>query len=392
MVQVLELNTLRDASEDAADSASLPARICVSGKLRDFSGIWPRSNEQGAARCFAFQRADILELLCQTLIADRKADPLFVAILGNDGDPLALVPLAIERQKQARVLTFLDGGLSDYNAPVLFPAVRSWDKKVIETIWRGIREILPPFDMAIFEKMPERVFDLANPFVALSTSTHPVSGHAITLSGTWDELKNRLPHRENARYQIRRLNKLGKLSVEVADTSEKYDFLLDALMRQKSQRYLETRGVDGLDRPGYRACLQQAKRLLSPEGPVRLLGLALDGRIIAASWGYVVGRRFYYLMLSFEGGEWRTYSLGRLMLNSLIEWCHAQGLEALDCGVGDEEFKLEYCDVSTPLHDAEIPITGKGRLHLLMRNIKRRLIKTKLWAILRPIIKGRRRK
>lgn len=372
-------------------SASRPARILVSNQLNDFAGIWPSSERPLPARYYAFQCSDILQLLCNTLIAARGAEPFFIAILAADDTPLALIPLSIERQNQTRILRFLDGGFSDYNAPVLYPAARDWDESVVRVIWQAILQLLPRFDIALLEKMPDRVLDFPNPFIALRTARHLASGHAISLRGTIEELRRKLPHRENSRYQVRRLNKLGTLSFQVAETHERYEVLLEALMRQKSHRYLQTRGVDGLDRPGYRAYLQDAKRLLAPAGPVRLCALALDDKILATSWGYIVDSRFYYLMLSFEGDEWRTYSLGRLMLNSLCEWCLSQGLSALDCGVGDEEFKLEYCDVLTSLYDAEISTSVKGQLYLLMRSTKKTLVETKLWALVRPFVKGARR-
>ena len=393
MVQVFDLGKLGDTGRHRVSaSASIPVRICVSSQLREFADIWPRSDKLGAARCYAFQCADILELTCETLILAQKAQPLFVAILGANDDPLALLPLCIETHNRTRVLTFLDGGFSDYNAPVLFPAAQNWSVEIARTIWLVLRRILPQFDVAIFEKVPERIFELENPLILLGTSVHPASGHGVTLPGTWDALKGQLPRRENARYQTRRLNKLGKLSFAVADAPEKYDEFLTALMRQKSQRYLETRGVDGLDRPGYRDFLRKAKYYLSPAGPVRLCALKLNDIVIATSWGYVVGGRFYYLVLSFEGGDWRQYSLGRLMLDGLLEWCIAQGLKVLDCGVGDEDFKLEYCDISIPLRQVEIATTIRGRIYLLMRNARRELVRTKLWAALRPMIKRSGRK
>jgi CelD/BcsL family acetyltransferase involved in cellulose biosynthesis len=389
MIRSLDLSAMRNSAWEAMPaSASRPARILVSSQLSDFAQTWPRSDRQGPARCYAFQCSDVLQLLCDTLIAARGAEPFFIAILAENETPLALIPLSIERQNQTRILRFLDGGFSDYNAPVLYPAARDWDKQVVSVIWQAVQQLLPRFDIALLEKMPDRILDFPNPFMSLQTARHPVSGHAISLAGTIEELRRKVPHRENSRYQLRRLNKLGTLSFQVADTPERYDAFLEALMRQKSDRYLQTRGVDGLDRPGYRACLHDAKRLLPPAGPVRLFALTLDDKILATSWGYVVDSRFYYLMLSFEGGAWRTYSLGRLMLNSLCEWCLSQGLSALDCGVGDEEFKLEYCDVLTSLYDAEIPTSINGQLYLLMRSTKKTLVETKLWALVRPLVKG----
>jgi len=54
-------------------------------------------------------------------------------------------------------LRFLDGGLSDYNAPVVFPPVRDWDTKTVRSIWNALRKHIPAFDIAILEKMPDRV-------------------------------------------------------------------------------------------------------------------------------------------------------------------------------------------------------------------------------------------
>src|SRR5437016_1475346 len=90
--------------------------------------------------------------------------------------------------------------------------------------------------------------------------------------------------------------------MEVADTEQKYGHFIEALIRQKSERYLQTLGVDGMDRPGYRAYLREAKRLLMPAGPVCLLGLMLEGKIIATSWGYLADRKFYCIMFGFDGG------------------------------------------------------------------------------------------
>ena len=109
---------------------SLPARICITSDIRDFAGFWPRSDRLGEARCYPFQCYEILELQCATIARARNAEPVFVTVLGQSDEPLALFPLSIESDseftralRQIRVLRFLDGGLSDYNAPVVFPAV-----------------------------------------------------------------------------------------------------------------------------------------------------------------------------------------------------------------------------------------------------------------------------
>ena len=130
----------------------VPAQIWLSEDIRDFAAFWPRTTELGAARSWVFQCADIVEVWCDTIGTARHIQPLFVAVVDAESRPLALFPLGIERRQGARVLTFLDGGVCDYNAPILFPAARHWDPPIVRAIWRALAKALPPFDIAILEK------------------------------------------------------------------------------------------------------------------------------------------------------------------------------------------------------------------------------------------------
>src|SRR5439155_15054110 len=147
-----------------------PDQIWLTHTLSDFNNFWPRSQQLKAARCYAFQCADILEVRCKTIALARKIETLFVAVVDAESNPLMLLPLGIERRHGVRILTFLDGGLSDYNAPVVFPATRDWRGDDVRMVWRGLQHILPSFDIAILEKMPERIGDLPNPLILLGTS------------------------------------------------------------------------------------------------------------------------------------------------------------------------------------------------------------------------------
>jgi len=359
-------------------SASAPAEICLTTELRDFAGFWPRSDRLGSARCYAFQCAEILELQCETFARVQNAEPLFVAVLGQSGEPLALIPLCLHRYsrftrifcifKQTRVLRFLGGGLTDYNAPVVFPPVRDWDIETVRTIWKGLRKVLPAFDIAMLERMPDRVLDLPNPLIMLGTSSRGESGHAMTLSGTWQDFAGRLPNRHTLRNRISRVSERGKLTFEIAETSDQYDAFLEGLIRQKRRRHLETQGVGVPDGPGYRAYLTMAKRLRYPSGPVCLFALKVNDCIIATIFGYVVGSRFSAEIFSFDTA-WRSYSPGRISFIKMFEWCFAKGLDVFDFGAGDEAYKNGYCDVAIALREAAIPANAKGVLLLCGRTV-----------------------
>ena len=263
--------------------------------------------------------------------------------------------------------------MSDYNAPVLFAPAGDWDATTVRMIWQAMRQIRPRFDFAIFDKVPDRVGDLANPLRYLVTSPYSVSGHAITLSGTFDNFEAKLPHRRSLQKATRRLCQQETPIFDIAKTPEQYDIYIEALIRQKSRQYLETWGWDGLDRPGYRQYLRKARRLVYPSGPVCLFALKVNGTIIATTWGLVAWSRFYGNMKAYEGGEWRRYSPGRILFNKIIEWCFANNLALLDCGVGDAADKEEYCDVTTTLYQVGLPVTMRWHFRQFMRNVPSRI-------------------
>ncbi len=186
-------------------------------------------------------------------------------------------------------------------------------------------------------------------------------------------IRSKLPHRRSLQKATRRLCQQETPIFDIAKTPEQYDIYIEALIRQKSRQYLETWGWDGLDRPGYRQYLRKARRLVYPSGPVCLFALKVNGTIIATTWGLVAWSRFYGNMKAYEGGEWRRYSPGRILFNKIIEWCFANNLALLDCGVGDAADKEEYCDVTTTLYQVGLPVTMRWHFRQFMRNVPSRI-------------------
>ena len=387
MITTFNLRGLRGWQNKAGlHPVSAPAEMWITNDIADFAGFWPRSNRLGNSVCYAFQCADILELHCETFIPALNAVPWFVTIANQNGAPLALFPFMIEHTRRIRTLRFIDGALSDYNAPVLFPSALEWNVEDFRMIWRSLQKGLP-FDIAVLEKVPERIGEIDNPMTLLTKSPQGQSCHFFRLSGTWKDISTRFPRRKELERKARRLSQRGPIAFEVAETPERYDALIAVLMRQKTQRDLDARGYDSLDRPGFRAYLRAARRLVYPSGPVALFALKVNNDIIAAHWGYIVNSRFSSLIPSFEGGEWYGYSPGFLLADMIFQWCLARGLTIFDYGVGDEPYKREYCDLSTLLYCAEIPSTIRGRLYPELRLIKQHLVKTRPWAWARAIKK-----
>jgi CelD/BcsL family acetyltransferase involved in cellulose biosynthesis len=347
-------------------------RVSVSRSLRDCEAWWPRSGARGDASCYAFQYADVLDVWCDTLGAANQIEPAFVTVFDASGKPALLLPLGIEERNGVRMLRFLDGGVSDYNAPVVFPEAADWGPEAASALWSLLRRKLPPFDLAMLEKMPDAVGDLRNPLSGLATAPHAESCHVARLEGSWERFaRGHIKKPSDSRRRRRNLEKLGTLRFAVAaNAAERADFVA-AMMRMKRDKFIETKGYDVFTDPGFGDFYREATRRLGADGPVHLSALLLDDRILAAHWGYIADDRFYHLMPAHESGEWRSYAPGRLLNEWLLQWACESGLKDFDFGIGDEPYKSDYCDVNVPLRDAILPVNAKGRLAAAMLEVKR---------------------
>jgi CelD/BcsL family acetyltransferase involved in cellulose biosynthesis len=362
-------------------------QVQVSATLAPFAALWPRSDRTGAGCCTVFQCADILDVWCDTIGRARAIAPVFVAVFAGE-TPAMLLPLGIATRGSVRVLTFLDGTVSDYNMPVLFPAAAGWDAAAAARAWAAVAEALPPFDVALLEKMPAAFDGVPNPLVHLATGRYHESCHVMSLGGTAEEVARRFPNGADSRRVRRRLEALGPVTFTIAQDEAARQEILAAMMTMKRRRFIETKGYDVFAEPGYSAYYEAATRQLGT-GPVHLSALRVGETIIAAHWGYVSNGRFYYLMPSHAGGEYGRYAPGRLLNEFLITWSAEQGLAAFDFCIGDEPYKMGYRDVEVPLYTAALPRNLKGRAFgaalQMSRAAKTALTQTRLGPVLKDL-------
>lgn len=124
-------------------------------------------------------------------------------------------------------------------------------------------------------------------------------------------------------------------------------------------------------------------RQFASRGLVHLSALKVNDVPVATHWGLVAGKRFYYLMPAYEGGEWDRLSTGRLLLEHLLEWSFLNGIQFFDFGVGDEEYKNLFCDQERQLYEIIIPVTTRGRMFASAQYLWRRLRMSSSWKLLK---------
>jgi CelD/BcsL family acetyltransferase involved in cellulose biosynthesis len=384
-------NAVDSASENPEASQSFDIR--VADNLADFTEVWPRTDRCESAHCYVFQCADFLQVWCDTIGRARRTRALFVGVFDDIKRPMLLIPLGIETQCGIRILGFLDGGVCDYNAPVVVEPIRSWRRESLERLWRELIRVMPRFDVAMFHKMPADIYGVPNPLVDLRGELFPESGHVTNITSSWDQYTaSQLPDQRRAgqlpslisasemRLKRRKLAKAGRVVSVIAETPANRQRIVQVMMRQKSRRCIETGQADELNLPGYRQYYVAMTERFTWPGPLLVAALEVDGKIISTSWGLIFNKRLLWLVTTFEGGEWRRFSPGRMLLEDLLQWSFLNGITAFDFGIGDESYKLAYCDQSLMLYETNIPVTMIGKAYHAAQN-------TKVWNLLRPLVK-----
>ncbi|HYD86075.1 MAG TPA: GNAT family N-acetyltransferase [Vitreimonas sp.] len=354
-------------------SKAAPARarcVRVCSRLNEFGDIWP-SIAAPLPGAHVFQTREFLDIWLQTIGAARKVRPCFVSITDDAGLHI-LAPLGIEVRRGARVLTFLDGGVSDYNAPIVLAAPHGVPPA--QTLWQDIIAAVAPVDTVVLEKMPFILGDRSNPLCAGSGKAAPPSAYALQLTGDWRSYeKSRLHRPKDSRRKRRRLAEAGPVRLLIAETRSQVGRLYAAFVQQKTRRYIEKNGADGFDRPGYRRYFEMMTERLHP-GHVHLSALEVNGELLATHWGLVYGRRFYCLMLAYADSPLAQYSPARLLVEDLIAWCYAHGLETFDFGVGDAAWKTLMGADAAPLSHSVLPLTAFGWAYDSAARLKRHML------------------
>lgn len=331
----------------------------------DWATAWaePAAAEAGAA-CI-FQSPSYIAFWLDTIGRARRTEPVFVKVDTADGGRVMLLALGLERRFGLKVLTFLDGGVVDYAGPVrLGAAAGAVDAARISPLWAALCEALPPFDLADLDKMPPEVEGTPNPLRHWGRDSSP-SGWALALDGAFDDFQRGLnPYAADSRRKRRRLQDLGPVSFEVAREPVVARRFFEAMVAQKTRRYLETAGRDYFETPGWRAYFSQMAAREDLGGRVHLSALTVGDRIVATHWGLVSEDTFYWLMPTYEAGPVSRLSPGRLLMEELISWCYDHGVRSFDFGHGDEDYKTMLGAGRRPLLRLEVANSLAGRATL----------------------------
>jgi CelD/BcsL family acetyltransferase involved in cellulose biosynthesis len=334
---------------------------------RDLDSVekdWARLEADGLLT--PFQTRAWLAPFYRELAPRLKATPLIIVVRDRaNGAPLMLLPLCARRIYGVNVVQFADLGVSDYNAPILAknfdPTPAQWRR-----LWRRILAALGLRGILRFKNMPRLIAGRANPLTRYDRFSAPmdIASWGIELPATAAAYRTQFLSRKFAKdiaKKARRVARFGEVEFVLAQTPDERRLGFELLARQRQERCNEMGRGNSLSSPAYRR-FYEAVAVESDAGLVKLFLLKVGGEALGAILALERGKALHVIMATFEGGDWRSCSLGNLLTLAAVENCIAEGIGFYDLTIGNEDYKKRFGAAPAQLHCALRPLTPADAL------------------------------
>lgn len=350
---------------------------------QDFETYWAHASEaEACGGCSPFQASFWLRAWLAEVLKPEIESPFFVEIRDATG-PVLLMPLLFSRSYGLSVISGIDGGLSDYVAPLLLSA--DLQQRHFPEIVAAFLAALPKADVLNLKKMPLTIGPrkLANPLLLKAAKKMPYSSHGIALGNSWETLlaeRTSTSSRATRRRKARKLAEKGAVAfVVVEDIPLRLEALKFTIRERKKRATQLGWDVNVLED---QSAAQFCARLVADPSLVKTVHvstIAVSGELIAVHVGFVHGNALFWYLPTFRGDEWSSFSPGQMLLDRELQWAIEQRLDILDLTIGDERYKQEWDPITSPLFELKtgLSIVGTGaiRANQGMRALKRLLVK-----------------
>jgi len=380
-----------DARAPSMAVARSQIALSVHDDLAAIEAEWGRFEQH--ADCTVFQTFGWLSTWQQHIGARNGVRPAIVVGRDTAGDIVFMLPLSTRSTGFARELTWLGSELGDYNAPLL---ARDFSNRIdtaqFTQLWRAIAQRLQAapqlsYDLVRFEKMPATVGGQANPMLALGVTLNPSGAYATPLGERWDTFytaKRSANTRRRDRNKRNRLAEAGAVKLVTPESASAVLETLSTLMEQKARAFARMGVANLFARPGYSDFYRAIATDLRTRHLVHVSQLEVGSQVAAANIGLTFRDTYYHLQASYLDGEFARFGPGAAHLHDLLRYAIERGFKEFDFTIGDERYKLDWCDGANPLYDHISVATWRGALVvapvIVLRKLKRRIKQTPwLW-------------
>jgi CelD/BcsL family acetyltransferase involved in cellulose biosynthesis len=345
----------------------------VQNEWRKVSNCWENLAASGAA--LPFQRRNWLSAWYETAGLEPGIEPLLVTLRDNNsGKDVMGLPLVRRRRGALQIVTFADGGLTDYNAPVL--GAHAPDTVLgAQNMMDALRKVLAPADLLVLEKMPVTIGGRPNPFRLVDVLDSRFHSNVLDVPGSWEDWHWGLERtfRKELERCWRVFNKHeGARFVRITDQHEGQAVFAQLKDLQGSR--IRAAGLDYvLDSPRNEAFYNQVLERGLRDGSAVLTALLVKDEVIGALLGITDGSHYAMVRLGSGGDKWKTCSPGRMVIEQTMKLLHSEGYRSFDFTIGDYAYKRRLGVKQTPLCELRTALSWRGAPSILRDRLERRL-------------------
>jgi CelD/BcsL family acetyltransferase involved in cellulose biosynthesis len=301
---------------------------------------------------------------------------LFV-VVGRVGPRVVLIcPIVLGRHKFWRTATWLSRDPIDYGDVLVEPSPQAQD-----WIDAAMRHLLTTVrcDLVILNAVRDdaAVAPIVRRHFPVQIEDNPAPFIDFGRHADWKSFEANLQRnfRRQLNRRMRRLDEAGEVRFTFEHQSEALEDTVQWIVERKREWIKERDLTNELGVSDDHAAMF-VRLLKNPDRPENALiaRLTLDGELIAADIGILVGKRFYSDLGTFDL-KWGKFSPGALLLRETIKWALENGYEIFDLGRGNDDYKVIWSDDQVKLNRYMKAQTLFGRIYTLMRTMLARFTK-----------------
>ena len=298
-----------------------------------------------------------------------SATELNIVLVYKANELVLVIPLAVEKSKGVRRLTWLCSHLCDYNAPVIAKNfIPEINQKTVDLIWSDIEKAIPGIDLLYLPKQPKRIADRSNPFYNERSLDTSLQYHLAGINGDWQTYyvgrrKGRSRRQIKAKVAFMR-NKAG-MTIDEISKPEKRAEIITQTINWKREQVAGGGAIDPFTAPETAVFFNNLAMNEKLASVLRVYVLAVEGRAIASAFGIAEGNSLILYQTSYIQSEYDKYSPGVLLLIHMMETLADEGCQVFDFSIGDEPYKFVWADQHENLSLTIKANTIRGKLALL---------------------------
>ncbi len=312
---------------------------------------------------------------CRSWIAEKHATPLIItgtyAYGPNEGSIAFIVPLQKHKFGPYKFATYISAPFNNLNFGVFSPAfLRDSNQSVMQKIQQQIIALPLGVDFILLDRQPRHWRSVPHPFSYWHSVENQNHAFQIDLEGGFEQIlgggkaKRR---RKKFRTSEKRLNEIGGYDYIIADTAEESEYLLEAFFHQKTKRFKKLGLPDVFcDAKTRSAFIRMATTSLDRDQKLlELHAIRLkegDRSVCAVAALSYKGQHATCQFSSITDGPLESASPGELLFYLMIQNACDRGAQLFDFGIGDEQFKRSWCNITTIHYDTTIAVTTAGKL------------------------------